>query len=56
MTPDIRVCRIVQKWTCRDYVESVQRTSVAFSSNAMGFWKRSDEGRLAKWQASASWS
>ena len=56
MTPDIPICRTVQKWTCRDYVESVSRTSVAFSSNAMGFCERSDECRLAKWQASASWS
>ena len=56
MTPDIPICRTVRKWTCPAYVESVQRTSVTFSSNAMGFWKWSDEGRLTKWQASASWS
>ncbi len=54
MAPDIRVCRTVRKWTCPAYVESVQRTSVGFSSNAMRLWKRSNECRLAKWLASAS--
>ena len=34
------------RWTCPAFLESVQLTSRAFRSKAMGLWKPSDECRL----------